>query len=582
MKKIISLVLAMVLMVSMFALLGTFTASAETHYASKTLLYLTFDGDAPYGIPGHRGNSPVYQTDSDGNGYVKVTQPNGNGAVFFLGANGNVGKSVINVYAYGNQLNKDDVFKFEGGKTYRVSFDIKYLKGTGEGATKSGTTTPTVATGNGDVSVRLFSDPQLGHTSEPNKTDKYEYVNRVNPISSNPPKATWTPDENGLLAEDTDWINVEYVFSTKDGDPGFAWAMNPGSLGKTLAAYDNIKVEEVYDSVCYEDTGVITMDKDTAVKMSGINSYEYVDDAEKGKVIKIDSGYGRLYFSETDQFKSDPGHKYYVTFDAKAIKAGNTLSVGICSKSEPTGTRLFFTGYNNNLSAVKFYRDGEYQTGISNMMPDTNWHSFGVVVDTSSAAFKKAAVGQAQDLIGKPNNLYFFFGANESVVYIDNVRIVRIDTQSYAFEDEVVDESAKYSIRKDSNDGGFVSAGLRFRGTVSADVKANADEIGFVIAPSDISCNDANWYKLDSLNAKAKKSVAYVKDGKDIVYEETAEGSSYQLILSKLSNEQGENLFNLRFATVMYVKTGDTYTYMNLGEVSYNEIVAEYAVRGIN
>ena len=585
MKKIVSLVLAMALLATMFVMLGSVTASAETYYVSKTLLNLTFDGDAPYGIPGHRGNSPVYKTEANGNGYLYVTQPNANGAVFFLGANGNVGKSVLNVYSYGDQLNLNDVFKFEGGKTYRVSFDIKYLKGTGAGATDPNDSKVSItAYGNTDALVRTFTDPSKGHTAEPNKTDKFELANRVKIITKNFPTVTWTPDADGKLAEDTDWYKAEYVFSTNEGDPGFAFAMNPGALGKTLAAYDNIKVEEVYDTVSYNDNGVVTMDKETAVAMAGINSFEYVDDAEKGRVIKIDSGNGRLYFTDTPEVDVSVGHKYYLTFEAKTAKAGNALAMGLCSKQSPTGCRWFLTGYNTNYQYVSFFRDGklvDYKETGSYVVPDTNWHTYGVVIDTSSQSFKEQTTGKtAQDLVGynDTNDIYFFFGGQDTVAYFDNIKVVAMDTQNYSTE--AVDESAKYSIRKDSNDGSFTSAGLRFRGTVAADVKANADEIGFVIAPSSIGYSDADWYKLDSLNASAKTATAYVKGGKDVVYEETAAGTSYQLILSKLSNEQGDNIFARRFAAVMYVKSGDTVTYMSLGEVSYNEILAEYAVRG--
>jgi hypothetical protein len=161
------------------------------------------------------------------------------------------------------------------------------------------------------------------------------------------------------------------------------------------------------------------------------------------------------------------------------------------------------------------------------------------------------------------------FGST-TTTYFDNFKIVEMTEPAISAVPEK-DESAKYSIRKEA---AGLSAGLRFKGNVDASVKAAADEIGFVVAPAELVYGEENWYKVDSLNKNAKKAVAY-NDTKDVVYSSKGDTVSYQLILTNLGK-----LADRRFAAVMYVKTGDTYTYISLGEISYNTVAAEYAVRG--
>ena len=54
------------------------------------------------------------------------------------------------------------------------------------------------------------------------------------------------------------------------------------------------------------------------------------------------------------------------------------------------------------------------------------------------------------------------------------------------------------SIRFENKDAEYISAGLRFRGTLTSEQYADATEIGFIAAPYKAIANDSDWYQLDA------------------------------------------------------------------------------------
>ncbi len=97
----------------------------------------------------------------------------------------------------------------------------------------------------------------------------------------------------------------------------------------------------------------------------------------------------------------------------------------------------------------------------------------------------------------------------------------------------------------------------------------------------------ADWYKFDAegkLTSGALTAAAYVKDSKDVIYavDDTTGAYTYQMILTGLSKEDGKTAYGQRFSAVMYVKTGDTYSYLDLGEASYTVVKAMYQAFGFD
>lgn len=144
-----------------------------------------------------------------------------------------------------------------------------------------------------------------------------------------------------------------------------------------------------------------------------------------------------------------------------------------------------------------------------------------------------------------------------------------------------------YSIRlEDKEAASYVSAGIRFRGTLTLEQMDGANEIGFVAAPYNAVASDSNWYKFDDngvlSNSIARSAVCYeVASGKDVVYAEDNNGKAYQLVLTNLSSLNGTLHNNLEIAAVMYVKTADGYTYYRIGSATYQQVYDAYVAAGI-
>ncbi len=562
MKKIVSLVLTIVLMVSVFAMLGTVTASAETYEIAKELVNLTFEGDAPYGIPAHRNISQIdYRPDV---GYVMLKNAKNNGSMAFIGKDGTVGANPVlhTSGAVEEEAAYKDLFIFEANKTYEITFDYKYLVGTGVAKVAP--------------SVSVFTNPLWDAAADSNPRD---LATRTLNYSYTIPTVSMTLTE-GVLAEDTDWYHAKLTFTTKEDEQGFAFGLYAGysAAADIYMALDNFKIKQMFSSYTYTDTGVYTMENEPfepTVDANGVanTTITYETDAEKGNVVKIvGANGGRAYIPGTPRIKANT--KYYVSFDAKGIAEGNYLNLGIGRPTNNGACRIFFMGFNDADRGGKLYINGKETTiedGFYNVK--TKWQSYGFVIDTANETFLNDKASYEKYNSGGnvfTELAYFTFGAQNSTVYFDNVKIVEMTEPTVNAVPEK-DASAKYSIRKEA---AGLSAGLRFRGDVDANVKVAADEIGFVVAPSELVFGEENWYKVDSLNKNAKKAVAY-NGTKDVVYSDNGDTVSYQLILTNLGN-----LASRRFAAVMYVKTGDTYTYISLGEISYNAVEAEYAVRG--
>ncbi len=143
------------------------------------------------------------------------------------------------------------------------------------------------------------------------------------------------------------------------------------------------------------------------------------------------------------------------------------------------------------------------------------------------------------------------------------------------------------SIRFENKDADpYVSAGIRFRGTLSADQMADATEIGFVAAPYNAVASNAEWYMFNAdgtLKTAIAKSVSCYDSasGKDVVYSEDNGNKSYQLVLTNLSNASGSTYYDLEIAAVMYVKTAEGYTYYRIASATFQYVYDLYVEAGI-
>ena len=172
-----------------------------------------------------------------------------------------------------------------------------------------------------------------------------------------------------------------------------------------------------------------------------------------------------------------------------------------------------------------------------------------------------------------------------SVCFVGSVSAATIDAATAPNNaDDVASSIRGEGVRPD---GSYMSAGLRFRGSVSAATKAAAAEIGFIVAPAKAAvAYGAEWYKADGEltdGIGALSAACYnAASGMDVVYSEDTDGDcAYQMILTGLSREDGKTAYKHRFVAVMYVEKADgTRDYYNLGEISYNEVKTAYGIMG--
>lgn len=567
-SKLLSVILCLACVVSLFACVRLIScSSAATVETRTTEVSLTFDGDEPYGIPAHRGlNSITYDTEK---GYAIFYNQANNGGTFYIGKNGSVGQNPVrrdnNNETLKNQA-RSNLFYCEPGKTYRLKFDYKYLAGSG-------------GTGR-TMSVWLLPDPLATSISD------YDLAKNAAVTES---KAATASFGGTVLKEDTEWQTAYYTFTVNsDKTAPVAIGLHPGWNGSydTYLALDNITVSSVtgYD---YSESRLHTMDEPTLgdkfITASGCTETEIVDgDAEHGKVLKLVAGdIARLGF---DDLKIKKNRKYYIYYDAKSETAGTGINsiIGI-NGSNTTYCRFFFTGWQTCDLGAEFYIDG-VQTSSQNFKMSDKWARYGIIIDTSDAKLLADIAKYQSDFWTK--DIHFLFGARSATVYFDNLQVIEVQTLDDASPDEST-VNTSYSVRAESvpktDEESYVSAGLRFRGIISNNVKQSADEIGFIIAPSASVATDTDWYKFENgLNKIAKTAACYVKGAKDVVYSETEAQTAYQLILTGLTNESGKNMYYNRFSTVMYVRTGDSYIYYALGETSWYEVFARYRVMNID
>lgn len=158
------------------------------------------------------------------------------------------------------------------------------------------------------------------------------------------------------------------------------------------------------------------------------------------------------------------------------------------------------------------------------------------------------------------------------------------DTVTDIYTTPVVD--AKSSLRKAATG---VSAGLRFRGELEGSLVTGADEIGFVAIPySKITTATADtWYKLDGAamtenSASLASGAAYVKIANftDTTGYYAMNGSNYQYQLC-ITGLDTDSKKATEFVAVMYVKTGNTFTYKYVNSVSYNAVKVVYEANNI-
>lgn len=367
--------------------------------------------------------------------------------------------------------------------------------------------------------------------------------------------------------------------------------------------YDNFRITAVNtmdDAVPTSDISYISKEVYHDMETYG-GFYERVEgkahivnshDKKYGNVMEITSGGQRIGFTDSNIITKDK--KYYISFDAKTTNnTSRYMWLMVCTTSTTTPPRFIISdtthqnkndgsaddkGATNiniaeNGNAFRYYIDGK-EVHRDDFKLSGNWHKYTLVIDTSDPdliAKSNANSGEIKNLLSGEAK-YFYFGTDNA--WFDNFRMVEVSKATETISKEKALNNIEVSCREagTSVNGDYISAGLRFKVKLPSGVAANAEEIGFVAAPSSIAKETAGWYKLENgVNSISRK--ALVKDDKrDYVYATNGDDVYYQLVFTDLSTKDGKTAYNRRFSAVMYVKTNGKYDYYPLGEASYHQV----------
>ncbi len=526
-------------------------------------------------------------------------------------ANNNEGTSIADSGddKYGNVLVLDSTASrftltdsgiFEKGKKYYISFDAKSTSGT-SGFTwislgKDKTTANAIHKGS-------QQDPRVSIHSVANVYNALQWY--VNGVKTN---------YSGFVLTENQWNHYGIVIDLTDADVVKAFETVKSDIfdvarwfyiGRPNSQFDNFRITAVNtmdDAIPTSDISYVS--KEVYHDMETYGGFNEVEEGTAHIVNSHDKKYGQVLeitktskarIGFTDSNIITAGKKYYISFDAKTTNNTNRFMWLMISTTNTTKSPRFIvsdashtyadngtandkgaTDYTiaENGNAFKYYINDE-KVHRDNFKLSGDWRKYTLVIDTSDPdllAKSNATSGEIKNLLSGDAK-YFYFGAENA--WFDNFRMVEVSETAETISKEKAVYNTELSCREEgtSVDGEYVSAGLRFNAKLPNGIVSEADEIGFVAAPSSLAKETAGWYKLESeVNPVARKAI--VKDDiRNYVYATEGDNTYYQLVFTGLSTEDGKTAYNRRFSAVLYIKIGDKYTYYPLGEASYHQAV---------
>jgi hypothetical protein len=136
------------------------------------------------------------------------------------------------------------------------------------------------------------------------------------------------------------------------------------------------------------------------------------------------------------------------------------------------------------------------------------------------------------------------------------------------------------SIRYENRtEDGYVSAGVRYRGRVSEQLRSRAVEIGFVAVPTAFLDKMTVAQYLEMGGDKAVKAKVKADGMNEILYDVITNNQTtsydYQLIVTGLTREgRTANLLNTKLTVTMYAVVDGVTVFGDAKSFSYNDVLA--------
>ena len=583
----VALILSMLASLLMVGIVGPASAERITYSTTSTTQNVSYDmtgvtinssaGRTPNGefvLNGNKGATIKDLGESDPHGYVLDFNNDGSRGTFV------------------------DSGIFVEGKKYYISFDGRSMSGAAQKMTFYLANLANAAGNN--ITLGSQNSKCRYEFKDSSPFEFYINGNKLESYADFKLSTDW--QHFGIIIDLTDTNVVSTIESYKDaGGNTFFDNAKYFYFGAANSQYDNFKITSVdtmLDAV--PNSGVNYVSKEIVHDMESYSEFierednEYYKekahlvnshDKKYGQVMEIAKDGQRIAFNDSNIITS--GKKYYISFDAKTTdnterfmwlfisgQKSNSIprfmiSDNTHSDAEKGATNLAIA---ENDNAFKYYIDGT-KVARDEFKLSGDWRKYTLVIDTSnSELLAEAAKSSSWDtqIGGLFNNArYFHFGTDNA--WFDNFRMVEVSeaTEAVPYDNVAYGTEISYREADTTVDGEYISAGLRFKGKLPSGIAAEADEIGFVAAPSSLAQNTTNWYKLESeVNPIARKAI--VKNSNhNYVYATQGDNTYYQLVFTGLSTEDKKTAYNRRFAAVMYTRVGDKYSYYPLREASY-------------
>ena len=372
------------------------------------------------------------------------------------------------------------------------------------------------------------------------------------------------------------------------GEASIGWIDEGGTAIKTVPS-ENVTIYATYPSTVLNfESGKGYADYNCSEEPSGIVADP--DNADN-KVVKIvsgandgafnwiptkSSGFGYSIDTATTAYELKPNTRYKISLKCK-VEAGSANAAVVLYRAQASDI-------SGKVELKKFNIVADSTNGT--LIEGSEMYAFNERTDWYSINYEIVTPAE----LGNNNHICFVntqhgvegYTAN-NIYYFDDVVIEEVTAANEIYKTPV--EDAKTSLRKGS---ASKTAGLRFRGELDGDLVAGADEVGFVGIVSSLIESD-DWYKLEGADMTANKgklasNAQYVKveNFKDATgyydYVEATGNYQYQLCFTGINSD---TLKDTEFTVVMYVKTGDTFTYKYVKAISYNTVKQVYEANGI-
>ena len=326
--------------------------------------------------------------------------------------------------------------------------------------------------------------------------------------------------------------------------------------------------EEAYNR-SYVDPALLTtrVDADNVFantpngSVTGTTAVTSVEDADRGTVLQISStaDIPSTAVVSFNGFKPEVGKKYSITLDAKLISNNTNNEIWISRFYIASSAGIAVPGSKAEVS----------KTDANNAALNNEWQTLTWIYEheePTDASYEYL-------LLAIPHDAPKDDSAPSFVILADNFVATEYSEQADMAMQNVG------SIREESGAGAnYVSAGIRFKGTLSEAFRASATEIGFFAAPTAVMNGASMEEYLTNVDNVAVWGQVKADGIEEILYNEYTDAFGrkcydYQLILTGLTTENGENdLLDTEITAVIYAVVDGNIVFSNAVSYCYNDL----------